>query len=266
MPRSTNRAFMAVAGLAVTTLAVTTLTVPANLHAQAARRPAGVSPALESLTGRDTYAYYCAGCHGASAHGDGVVARSLATPVPDLTSIAQRNGGMFPRERIRAAIVNTERPITAHGTGEMPVWGQILRALDRTDTKAAVRIDNVVAYIETLQEPPVVSVAAGRQIFMTYCASCHGPEGHGGGPVAAQLRHDVPDLTQFAARNGNVFPSVRIQQIIDGRGIASHGTREMPVWGNAFQSAPGHPDPRGVTARISAVTVFLESIQIRNGE
>ncbi len=84
--------------------------------------------------------------------------------------------------------------------------------------------------------------------------------------MAQQLRRDVPDLTQFASRNGNVFPSMRVQQIIDGRGIASHGSREMPVWGDAFRSAPGRPDERGVAARISAVTMFLESIQLRNGE
>jgi mono/diheme cytochrome c family protein len=236
----------------------------ANLKAQG--RPAGLNPAIESLTGSDTFERYCAGCHGLTGHGDGPVAGSLKTPVPDLTTMALRNGGEFPRERARAAVVNTERPITAHGTGDMPVWGWVFKVIEPSEVRADVRIDNVVAYIETLQQPPVVSVAAGRQIFMTYCASCHGAEGRGGGPMAAQLRAEVPDLTQFAVRNGGVFPTARVRQIIDGRLIPSHGTGEMPVWGDAFRSAPDRPDERGIAARISAVTMFLESIQLRRGE
>ena len=258
---SPSRAFLVAAGLTAFVLALAT-----QPQAQSVRRPPGVSPAIESLSGRDSYGFYCEGCHGRAGRGDGVVAGSLKTPMPDLTSIALRNDGTFPRDRVRAAILNTDRPITAHGTGDMPVWGQIFRMLDRSDTRATVRVDNLVAYVETLQDSPAVSVAVGRQVFLTYCASCHGNEGHGGGPVAAELRKDVPDLTRFAVRNGGVFPSMRVQQIIDGRGIASHGSREMPVWGDAFRSTPGHPDERGVAARISSVTMFLESIQIRNGE
>ncbi len=250
-------------GSAVTAVVIA---VAAQLYGQDTRRPSGLSPAIESLTGRDTYDRYCAGCHGRTGRGDGPVAGSLKTLVPDLTSMAERNAGVFPRERARAAIVNTERPITAHGSGDMPVWGWVFKVLEPSEVRAEVRIDNVVAYIETLQEPPVASVAVGRQVFMTYCATCHGAEGRGGGPVASQLRKDVPDLTQFAVRNGGMFPSVRVREIIDGRGVASHGTRDMPVWGDTFRSAPGRPDERGVAARISAVTMFLESIQLRNGE
>ncbi len=257
---TTGGALVAVSGLVGLLIAIY-----AQLYAQDTRKPLGLSPAIESLTGGDTYERYCAGCHGRTGLGDGPVAGSLKTPVPDLRSMATRNGGVFPRERARASVVNTERPITAHGSGDMPVWGWVFKNLEPSD-RAEVRIDNVVAYIETLQEPPVVSLAAGRQIFMTYCAACHGAEGRGGGPVAPQLRKDVPDLAQFALRNGGTFPSARLQQIIDGRGIASHGTRDMPVWGDAFHSAPGRPDERGVAARISAVTLFLESIQLRNGE
>jgi len=220
---------------------------------------------IESMTGADTYAYYCASCHGRTGLGDGPVAASVKTPMPDLSTITVRNKGTFPRDRVRAAVVNTERPITAHGTGDMPVWGPIFHALDPNDARVAVRLDNVVTFIETLQNPVTVTPATGRELFATYCASCHGPNGRGGGPVADQLRHDTPDLTRFAARNGGVFPSARLEQIIDGRGIPAHGTREMPVWGDAFSRMRG-ADRDTVRARVEAITRFIESIQERAGE
>jgi mono/diheme cytochrome c family protein len=121
-----------------------------------------------------------------------------------------------------------------------------------------------VSFIETLQGAPAPP-EDGRQLFLTYCASCHGPNGRGGGVMSSELRHVVPDLTKFAMRNGGVFPSVRLQQIIDGTGIPSHGTREMPVWGDAFRRMRGGSEA-SASARIEAVTKFLESIQDRTGE
>jgi mono/diheme cytochrome c family protein len=134
------------------------LVMSVPLHAQDTRRPRGVSPAIESLTGKDSYEFYCAACHGVGGRGDGPVSGALKTQVPDLTSLARRNGGTYPLDKVRASIVNTERPITAHGTGDMPVWGYIFPILDRQDVRANVRIDNLVTYIGRLQEPPL----AGR--------------------------------------------------------------------------------------------------------
>jgi len=41
-------------------------------------------------------------------------------------------------------------------------------------------------------------VDGGRDLFATYCASCHGITGRGNGPVAEELRQSPADLTQFA--------------------------------------------------------------------
>ena len=218
---------------------------------------------IDSLTGPDTYASYCAGCHGRTGRGDGPVAGSLRTPMPDLTTLSARNGGAFPRTQVRAAIVNTERPIVAHGTRDMPVWGPIFHALDANDRRVDVRIDNVVAFVQTMQPASSPAPAAdGRQLFLTYCASCHGPNGRGDGVMSGELRRMVPDLTKFAMRNGNTFPSVRVNQIIDGTGVGSHGTRDMPVWGDAFKRTR-NGTPESAAARIQALTTFLESIQDR---
>jgi mono/diheme cytochrome c family protein len=91
----------------------------------------------------------------------------------------------------------------------------------------------------------------GAQLFKRLCASCHGAAGAGDGPVAASFKTRLPDLTGIAARRGGQFPDERIRQIIDGRtGLAAHGAREMPVWGNDLRAAGA--DPEVVITRLVA--------------
>jgi len=226
------------------------------------------APALRTapvpLTGRATFDRYCAGCHGARGRGDGPVASSLASRPPDLSKLAIRNRGGFPRDTVRKAIVNTERA-TAHSNGTMPVWGPIFRVFDKSQAEVDVRIDAVVAYLETLQDPPVISADIGRQLFAAYCATCHGPNARGG-VIGSGIRGSAPDLTMLAARNSGVFPAEQVLKIIDGRQGASHGTREMPAWGDAFRTTKGGWTQDVIDARIKALTTYLASIQVRNGE
>ena len=76
---------------------------------------------------------------------------------------------------------------------------------------------------------------SGEEIFMKYCAACHGESGRGDGPVARGLVTMVPDLTAITQRYGG-FPTTLIRDTIDGRGarVDAHGTRTMPVWGYEF--------------------------------
>jgi mono/diheme cytochrome c family protein len=98
-----------------------------------------------------------------------------------------------------------------------------------------------------------------------YCASCHGPNGKGDGPIAANLQVKPPDLTRIAARNGGKFSSEVVERIIDGRNpVKNHGGQGMPVWGDAFlragtQKTPMTPDE--VRTRINALVKYLASIQ-----
>jgi len=72
--------------------------------------------------GAGPFAQYCASCHGASGRGDGPVRPALSTAPADLTRIAARRDGEFPRGEI-ARIIDGRFSIDAHGTREMPVWG-----------------------------------------------------------------------------------------------------------------------------------------------
>ena len=106
-----------------------------------------------SLVGSDTYVFYCAPCHGKDGKGRGPVAAALKTLPADLTKLSLRNGGMFPRDRVKAYVTNGEpKAIAAHGTPAMPVWGPTFRALDTSDTLVNVRIFNVVSYLEMIQQ------------------------------------------------------------------------------------------------------------------
>ena len=220
--------------------------------------------AIESLAGRDNYAMYCSNCHGAEARGDGPLAGALTTQPADLTVLARQNGGVFPRARVAAAIAGPEREtVRAHGSAVMPAWGEIFTALDASDQRARQRLANLVRYLESLQSSSAAVNDQGSQLFRTHCATCHGIDGHGSGPMANQLRRKPPDLTLFASRNGGVFPSERVRRIIDGRDVASHGISEMPVWGDVFRNTKEATDAL-VKARIDAIVRYLEAIQARS--
>ena len=223
----------------------------------------------ESLTGRDSFDRFCASCHGVDGRGGGPVASALRTPPPDLTTLARREGGTFPRERVAAFVEGTDRVSLTHGSSDMPVWGRTLRGLDSSDARIKVRLANLVAYVESLQIPaglaPPAQTAApmsGAQLFRTHCASCHGETATGGGPISAQFRTTVPDLTTFSARNGGMFPAERVRQMIEGRGPAAHGDRSMPVWGEVFRQQ----NADDAATRIDSLVTYLRSIQRRPTE
>ena len=216
-----------------------------------------------SVAGKDNFERYCAPCHGRVGRGDGPVATALKTRPTDLTSLARRNGGVFPREQVVSFVRGAGREVDAHRSDEMPVWGDVFRGLDPSDVRVTQRINNVVTYVESLQAPSTAVNDPGSQLFRTHCAACHGTTGLGDGPMAQQLRRMPPDLTKYTARNGGMFPSERVRRIVDGRDVPSHGDREMPVWGDVFKTVRGGSSAEAVKARIDAIVKYLEGIQQR---
>jgi mono/diheme cytochrome c family protein len=216
----------------------------------------------DSLVGKDSFEAYCASCHGSEGRGNGPVARALKATPADLTMLAKINHDVFPRDRLRATLSGVGRTVAAHGTTEMPIWGPLFRAFE-SDARVRVRIDNLVSYLETLQASPGRRDESGAALFRTYCASCHGTDGRGAGPMADHLRRLPPNLTSFAIRNGGVFPGERVRRIIDGRDIPAHGSFEMPVWGDAFRRTREGLSEAAAAARIEAIVRHLETIQER---
>jgi mono/diheme cytochrome c family protein len=105
--------------------------------------------AEDSDLGKMNYETNCAACHGQSGKGDGPVSVELRTKPTDLTSIAKRNGGVFPAE-ILYRIIDGRKTIRAHGTYEMPVWGLVFLRSDPEDV-ARNRILAIIAYLKSLQ-------------------------------------------------------------------------------------------------------------------
>lgn len=77
---------------------------------------------LRSDLGRFEYENNCVACHGPSGRGDGYFAQYLKLPMSDLTTISQRNGGVFPADRVQR-IIDGREDIKGHGPRQMPIWG-----------------------------------------------------------------------------------------------------------------------------------------------
>jgi mono/diheme cytochrome c family protein len=116
------------------------------------------------------------------------------------------------------------------------------------------------------QEPDPRAVE-GERVFVQYCASCHGPDAKGNGPMAEELRRAPADLTTIASRRDGVFPDAQMAEVIDGRRrVRGHGPRDMPVWGRRFgqdvaaSSADTHQN-LAVRGQVLALVAYLRSIQ-----
>ncbi len=92
---------------------------------------------------------YCAVCHGKEGKGDGPAAKSLAKVPADLTKISARNNGTFPETRVKRYIEGLDE-VAAHGTRDMPMWGDLFRSLNR-DT-AQLRIAGLSDYLKAMQK------------------------------------------------------------------------------------------------------------------
>jgi mono/diheme cytochrome c family protein len=113
------------------------------------------------------------------------------------------------------------------------------------------------------RESLMINSVAGRDLFEFYCATCHGRDGKGAGPVATALRVPPPDLTTLATRYGGVFPGSRIESLVaNGPDIPpAHGSTDMPVWGPIFRGLDSND--RLTRVRLRNVVEYLASIQTR---
>ena len=125
------------------------------------------------------------------------------------------------------------------------LWSAPLRAQETTKRPAEVKL--------------IVSIQ-GKDLFKSYCASCHGLDAKGHGPMAASLKIPPSDLRRISIRNHDTFPMMRIEKIIAGEeSPAGHGSSEMPVWGPIFSRVTTDVDLGRV--RIDNLARYLRDIQ-----
>ena len=116
------------------------------------------SPSIDEIpptyvpSGEAMYKQYCGACHGLDGKGNGPAAFTLKMPPPDLTTLAARHMGTFPREYV-GNILRFGPGTSAHGSSEMPTWGTIFQLIDKNNERAVQqRIKNLTDYLASLQQ------------------------------------------------------------------------------------------------------------------
>jgi len=134
--------------------------------------------------------------------------------------------------------------VTALAASMPNLAGQTKEAPSRADTSA-----------------PLIQSIEGPNLYHAYCASCHGADAKGTGPMVASLKVKPSDLTTIAIHNGGVFPKARIERIISGEELtpSGHGSSAMPVWGPIFSRVTSDVDYGRV--RVDNLARYLNGIQ-----
>ncbi|MGA2170757.1 MAG: cytochrome c [Terracidiphilus sp.] len=107
------------------------------------------------------------------------------------------------------------------------------------------------------------AATSGKQMYINYCASCHGVNGKGDGPAAAALKMPPADLTLLSKNNNGEFPAGHIVAVLQyGAEIPSHGSAEMPVWGPILGKMDKE-NPEFKQIRINNLSRYLETLQVK---
>ena len=132
---------------------------------------------------------------------------------------------------------------------------------------AAIAV-SAICYVQDqktkLNKVPVEYTAPGSgvEMYKSYCAACHGPDGKGDGPAAVALKKAPADLTLLSKKNGGKFPSLVVQNFIKGdASAAAHGSRDMPMWGDIFRSVSAGDSV--VEIRIRNLRDYIEGLQVK---
>lgn len=103
------------------------------------------------------------------------------------------------------------------------------------------------------------SPASAEEMFVEYCAACHGKDGRGNGPAAAALKRAPTDLTTLSKMNSGKYPALRVSSSIAGdSNLPAHGSKDMPVWGTVFRQMGGESQAHMRTANLVA---YIEKLQ-----
>ena len=110
----------------------------------------------------------------------------------------------------------TRAGLTAMGTGTVGVVAGVVLLFGAFGTGDGVPVRNPIA-------PTGDSVAAGRDVYQTYCQSCHGEYGLGDGPAAVGLNPPAADLTVHVPLHPDRALFEFIRDGIPGTSMAGRG-------------------------------------------
>jgi mono/diheme cytochrome c family protein len=182
---------------------------------------AQVKPRGSPQRGEQVYRSLCWTCHGRYGRGDGPAAQYLAVPPADFTDgkvlAGKSDKYLFDR------LSGKGQPGAPHAPMAI---GEILKEQSIWDA---------IAYLRTLAVPGKhVSIQAGKDIYSTFCTTCHGAKGDGKGPAAKNLVGVKPrDFNSrdfvIEGREEEVY-----RTIFEGAAKTFHGSPYMPEWKSAL--------------------------------
>ena len=103
----------------------------------------------------------------------------------------------------------------------------------------------------------------GPALYLRYCASCHGIQAKGYGPVSKDLKIKPADLTQLSKKNKGVFPLEQVMSSVDGtKVVRAHGESKMPVWGEVFERYERtKKSPTEAEIKVKVIAEYLSTLQ-----
>lgn len=117
-----------------------------------------------------------------------------------------------------------------------------------------------------------VEISSGRRDFLELCADCHREDATGNGPLTKNLNKIPPDLTRIKLRAHGKFDDEAIYDWIIGLSMPdSHGTREMPIWGDWLMDETledgtsldaGRAAEKEVEKQVMSIVQYLKTIQV----
>lgn len=238
---SKKSAFFSVLWISLLTAGLFAFSLP-QLRAQSVALPT-TPPDAES--GLKTFGSRCANCHGATGQGDGELAANLpnpprvfADPAFRLTAVPSDLFDTISQGRVQKG---------------MPPFGD--------ETSNPIREDerwNLIAALYSFSTPPE-SLTQGQAVYEATCASCHGPDGRGVGPLTP------PDLTRldywFVHSNQQVM-SQTVASATHNFSLSDADLTAVVDYARTFSYAyidPLAPPEPIATARISGTAVNASS-------
>jgi mono/diheme cytochrome c family protein len=111
-----------------------------------------------------------------------------------------------------------------------------------------------------------IEMKNGENLFLYFCAECHGRDAESIGPMAEMMAIEAPQLTTLSKRNGGDFPTETVAMQIDGRmNFGSHG--DMPVFGPYLETVQSVPikltsgQTMMVTQNLADLITYLKAVQ-----
>ncbi|WP_282157370.1 c-type cytochrome [Shimia thalassica] len=106
----------------------------------------------------------------------------------------------------------------------------------------------------------------GRDLYQEHCATCHGIDLDGNGPMSGVMIIKPSSLNDLTTQNSGVFPAERVSKRIDGRDpLVAHGS-PMPVYGHFFEGPnvrykTGSGEKLRLSRPVADLMAYLESVQ-----